>query len=95
MLALDMELGISIIVTFSAIFRLNHEQPIVNNTVASFHGHSSYCTAFHIGGTFVVNYIVCHFGTTYMDGSTSNPLYILDIQRRPSNESLCKVWWNI
>ena len=38
------------------------------------------------------NYIVCHFGATYIDGSTGDPpIFILDILRRPDNESLCKV----
>ena len=31
--------------------------------------------------------IVCHFGTTYMDGMTGNPpFFILDIQRGTDNE---------
>ena len=37
------------------------------------------------------NYIVCHFGATYMDGMTGDPLFILVIQRGPGNESIWKV----
>ena len=39
------------------------------------------------------NYIVCHFGATYMDGMTGDPLFILDILRGPFNQSIRKVWW--
>ena len=37
------------------------------------------------------SYIVCHFGTTYMDSMTRDHLFILYIQRGPDNESVCKV----
>ena len=37
------------------------------------------------------NYIVFHFGATYIDGSTGDPPFILGIQRGPDNERLCKV----
>ena len=39
------------------------------------------------------NYIVCHFGDTYMDDMTGDPHFILDFQRGYDNDSLCKVYW--
>ena len=36
-----------------------------------------------------------HFGAIYINGMTLDPPFcILDIQRGPDNESLCKVWGN-